>query len=127
MFAKEIDLNSTAIGNKRKNNLMLNSRIFTLGIFSNSDNVNIVIKRFVACERSTRSYICIQIEFSAKNHDINLTMPYTPITNIFDLGDSLPDSKIERTMTFADRCRKRTLQANFVRMHQVYTSATGTT
>jgi len=44
------------------NNLMLNTRVFALGVLSNEDSVNIIIGRFVAIDGCARPNMCKQVE-----------------------------------------------------------------
>jgi hypothetical protein len=46
---------------------MLNSRVFTLSIFSDQNCINIIIKGFVTCNRAARSNISKKIESIAES------------------------------------------------------------
>lgn len=63
---------------------MLNSRIFSLSVFSNEDSLDIVIWSLVASDRPSRSDVCEKIKGTAK-------------------------SKVEGNMAFADRCLQTSL------------------
>lgn len=58
---------------------VLDTRVFTLGVFADKDSVDVVVRSFVANDRSAGTEVCEEVEGSA-------------------------EGKVERDVTFADGC-----------------------
>lgn len=54
--------------NNAVDNLMLDTRVFTFCVLSDSDDINVVIESFVTLQRTTRSYICIKIKLPGNEY-----------------------------------------------------------
>jgi hypothetical protein len=65
---------------------MFNTRVFTLSVLTDRYNIYIVIKSLIPFQRSTRSHVCIEIEFSAK--EINMIYVNYSLDILFHITDS---------------------------------------
>lgn len=46
--------------------LVFNTRVFTLRVFSDGDQIDVFVRRLMSRDRFTRPDICIKVEFSTK-------------------------------------------------------------
>ena len=98
---------------------MLDARVFSFGVLSDRDDVDIVIRSLVSLDRFAWSNVGKEIELPEiqRASKIAFQNPYRHV-ELSD-KDSLSKGKIERLMALADWRSQRTLQADLGALYRI--------